>query len=123
MAKRRQQDIDLTFNLTPSANSDDFVDLDSPNTTDDNGVEADDHSPLRNITVNNTGDTDVVLKRNAQQSGVLVPSGVIFTIEDEETHKFTIINQSGSTQADVTISLNNRETQKSILRDLKSEGS
>jgi len=107
---------DVQFKQTLTPNEELSINFRDDATTDDNDVETRPLSPFQNLTIINQGDT-VTYKVNGQRSGEDVPNGAIRTREDLILNSISIVN-IGSNDTEVTVQVNNDDTELSLLRKL-----
>jgi len=107
---------DVQFKQTLQAGEELSINFRDDATTDLNGVETRPLSPFKNLTIISEG-TKINYKINGQRSGEDIPAGTIRTREDLVLNNITIKN-IGSTSTDITVQVNNDDTELSLLKKI-----
>ncbi|MFW6282540.1 MAG: hypothetical protein ACOC1P_00605 [Minisyncoccales bacterium] len=106
-----------SFQRTIEAGESIHLDLNSPSLKDDNGASVQQASPYKNLSVVNQG-SSINLNLNGNFSGQSIPNGVIWDRKDADINSITIKN-TGSNSTTINLSLDNNETELSVLKDIK----
>lgn len=112
------QDPRHNFDITISASSSESRDLNRKDTTDDNGLICKRYAPFKNFTIYNYGSYDIKVFFNQRQGFEDVPAGTIRTFTDENVFFYKLQNRSAAGDATVRVTLDNQETELSLLKEL-----
>lgn len=114
--KMNRPNAPLKFTETIAPNSSFVLNLSNPN-TDDEGTQTDLYAPLRNLTIFNLStNANIEYFINADQSGKLVPAGVIDTQEDKNINNIRVTNLSTTNSVNIVLQFNNDETLLSLKK-------
>lgn len=112
------KNVKINFASSISASSTKHYDLDSPTLKDDHGQETDDYAPYKNLFIYNSGSVDLKLFLNQRRGYDLIPAGTIYKIEDDNI-TFVAVKNTAASAGEYTLTLDNEDTQLSILKSLK----
>jgi len=113
-----RSDAKINFQKTPAASESDFFDLTFRDNADDNGQETAQFAPFSNLTLINTGTTNLRVAVNERLGYDLVPAGTIVQISDDQISKVRVTNMSSSASGEYTLTLDSVPSQKEILKNI-----
>lgn len=110
--------VPVNFQVSLAAGEETSIDFRQQTTTDENGQTTDDKQPFSNAQAINQGNDTALIRINGEPSGRYLAGGSFITLEDQKIRKIEIEN-TGANPIDIDLSLDNNETEKSILRDIR----
>lgn len=113
-----QKNIPVNFDKNIPISSVVNIDLDVSDLKDDNGQTTDKLTPFRNVTIYNNGSTLLYVRLNHRKGYQPVPSGTIYQETEDVVSFVSVENKSASSAGNAILTLDNSDTQKSLLKSL-----
>lgn len=112
------RDVRVNFEETLTVSGQATQDLLRKGTTDVNGIETRRYAPFKNFSIHNNGSTDLKVFFNQQLGSEDIPAGTVRIFKDENVSFYKLVNRSGSTTGSARVTLDNQDTELSLLKQL-----
>jgi len=101
----------FTYELNLGAGSFQYFDL-------ENNVQTDAYTPIKNITIINTGQTEMRVYINDSKNYIVVPKGTIYSDKGRHIYSVKIVNKDASNTITGYLTLDNKITELDLLKML-----